>query len=107
MLNDTTWVEASRVLATACMLSAADTDGRLRQAFRLVLGRDPTGYDMEALRGMLARQRALYAADPAAAAALVAVGEAPQEAALDQVEQAALSAVCLAIFNLDEALTRE
>ena len=107
MLNDTTWVEASRVLATACMRSAADTDGRLRQAFRLVLGRDPTGYDMEALRGMLARQRALYAADPAAAAALVAVGEAPQAAALDQVEQAALSAVCLAIFNLDEALTRE
>jgi len=37
----------------------------------------------------------------------VAVGEAPQEAALDRVEQAALSAVCLAIFNLDEALTRE
>ena len=106
-LNDTTWVEASRVAAARCMQSSSDSDQRLQQAFRSVLGRAPTGSDMESLRGMLERQRAHYAADPAAAAALTAVGESPQEAALDRVEQAALAAVCLAIFNLDEALTRE
>jgi hypothetical protein len=35
------------------------------------------------------------------------VGKHPRDEALDPAEHAALSSVCLAIFNLDEALTRE
>ena len=67
----------------------------------------PGERDLAALRRMLERQRGFYAADPAAAAALVAVGEAPKAEGLDPVEHAAFSATCLAIFNLDESLTRE
>ena len=106
-LNDPTWVEASRVLAAKVMLAAPDTDARLAAAFRRVAGRVPGERDLAALRRMLERQRGFYAADPAAAAALVAVGEAPKAEGLDPVEHAAFSATCLAIFNLDESLTRE
>jgi len=35
------------------------------------------------------------------------VGEYAQDNTLDVAEHAALTAVCLAVFNLDEALTRE
>ena len=40
-------------------------------------------------------------------AALLAVGAAPTDASLDVAEHAAWTSICLAILNLDEALTRE
>ena len=106
-LNDPTWVEAARVLAEKSMQAAADLDGRLAHAFRRVLGRKPSGYDLETLKRMHARQLAIYAADLGAANQLLAVGESPRDTSLDPAGHAALTSVCLAIFNLDEALTRE
>jgi hypothetical protein len=106
-LNDPTWVEAARVLAEKSMLAGRDLDGRLVHAFRRVLGRRPTDYDLDALRRMHARQLEIYLADPDAAKLLVAVGESPRDKALDPAGHAAMTSVCLAIFNLDEALTRE
>ena len=105
-LNDPTWVEGARVLAAAAMKAAPDVDGRLSHAFRHVVCRVPTDFDLAALRRMYGRQRELYAADPVAAKAFLAVGASPQDASLDPVDHAALSAVCLAILNL-EALCRE
>ena len=106
-LNDPTWVEAARVLAEKSMQAAADLDGRLAHAFRRVLGRKPSGYDLETLKRMHARQLAIYAADLGAANQLLAAGESPRDTSLDPAGHAALTSVCLAIFNLDEALTRE
>jgi hypothetical protein len=106
-LNDPTWVEAARVLAEKSLKAAADLEGRLAHAFRRVLGRRPTGYDLESLGRMHARQLAIYRADADAAKRLLAVGESGRDEALDPAEHAALSSVCLAIFNLDESLTRE
>jgi hypothetical protein len=106
-LNDPTWVEVSRVLAERAMQAAPDTDGRLAFAFRRVLGRRPTDYDMTALRRMHERQLAAYRADAESAKQLVGVGESSRDESLDLAEHAALSSVCLGVFNLDEALTRE
>jgi hypothetical protein len=106
-LNDPTWVEAARVLAERSMKAAGDLDGRLTHAFRRVLGRRPTPYDLEALARMHARQREIYAADGEAAKQLLGVGESPRDTSLDPADHAALTGVCLAILNLDEALTRE
>ena len=106
-LNDPTWVEAARVLAEKSMLAGRDLDGRLTHAFRRVLGRKPTDYDLEALKRMHARQLEIYGTDMDAAKQLLAVGESPRDKSLDPAGHAALTTVCLAIFNLDEALTRE
>ena len=106
-LNDPTWVEAARVLAEKSMQAAPDLDDRLTHAFRRVLGRKPTGYDLETLKRMHARQLEIYAADIGAANGLLAVGASPRDTSLDPAGHAALTSVCLAIFNLDEALTRE
>jgi cytochrome c553 len=106
-LNDPTWVEASRVLAERAIKTAADVDGRLAFAFRRILGRRPTDYDMTAIRRMYERQLAVYRADGDAAKQLLGIGESPRDETLDAAAHAAMSGVCLGIFNLDEALTRE
>jgi hypothetical protein len=106
-LNDPTWVEASRVLAERSMKAAGDLDGHLTHAFRRIVGRRPTGYDLDALRRMHDRQLAIYGTDMDAAKQLLAVGEIARDKTLDPAGHAAMTSVCLAIFNLDEALTRE
>ena len=106
-LNDPTWVEAARVLAEKSMQAAGALDGRLTHAFRRVLGRTPTPYDLDALKRMHTRQLEIYGTDMDAAKQLLAVGESPRDKTLDTAGHAALTSVCLAIFNLDEALTRE
>jgi hypothetical protein len=106
-LNDPTWVEAARVLAARSLKHATGLEERLAYAFRRVVGRRPTGDDLAALARMHGRQLEVYRADVEAAKQLVSVGASPHDAALDPAEHAALASVCLAILNLDEALTRE
>ena len=89
------------------MKAAPSLDDRLAFAFRQAVGRRPTDRDMTALRLAYKRQVPFYADDARAAKALVSVGASPRDESLDLTEHAALSAVCLAILNLDETLTRE
>lgn len=106
-LNDPTWVEASRVLAESALHAAPDDAGRLAHAVLRVLGRPPRGREPALLARLLVGQRRIYAADPKAAEALLGVGSHPRDRSLPAVEHAALTATCLAIFNLDAALTRD
>jgi len=106
-LNDPTWVEAARVLAEQCLKSSENLDARLTHAFRRVVGRPTTERDLNALRRAYERQATIYQANADAAKALLSVGASKRDEALNLTEHAALSAVCLAILNLDEALTRE
>jgi Protein of unknown function (DUF1549)/Protein of unknown function (DUF1553)/Planctomycete cytochrome C len=106
-LNDPTWVEAARSMAQHLMRASSDTEERLSRAFRLVLCRKPTDFDLKVLRRAYAKQAEIYAKDGSAARAFLSVGESKRDETLGLVEHAALSAVCLAILNLDEALTRE
>ncbi len=106
-LNDPTWVEAARVLAEHCCKSSSEVDARLTIAFRQVLGRSPSGRDVEILRRAYAKQFSAYAADLDAANALLKVRSAPRDDSINPAEHAAITAVCLAVLNLDEALSRE
>jgi mono/diheme cytochrome c family protein len=107
MLNDPTWVEAARVLAQRVTKEQPTDEARLARAFALVLGRAPAGQEPALLAKMLANQRAVYAADAKAAEALLAIGESKRDAAIPAAEHAALTAACLALYNLDAAVTRD
>ena len=107
MLNDPTWVEAARVLAQRVTKEQPTDEARLARAFALVLGRSPAGAEPALLTKMLANQRAVYAADAKAADALLAIGESQRDAAIPATEHAALTATCLALYNLDAAVTRD
>ncbi len=106
-MNDPTWIEASRILAEKAMLSSNDLSEQLQFAFRRVLCRHPRTEELTKLTKAWEKQFKIFSADPKAAADFLKVGAAPRNDSLDATKHAAMSAVCLAMYNLDEALTRE
>ncbi|MEK6233888.1 MAG: hypothetical protein N2C14_04175, partial [Planctomycetales bacterium] len=79
---------------------------RIETAFRLCTSRRPDEKETAVLLKRLALLREHYAADPKAAAELLAVGESPRDEKLDAVEHAACASLCLLLLNLDETLSR-
>jgi hypothetical protein len=106
-LNDPTWNEAARVLAAKLIRTEADQSARLDRIYELVLSRRPTEPERKVLLRILDQQRAEFASDKAAAKKTISIGAAPREDKLDAVELASWTEMCLAVYNLDEALTRE
>ncbi len=107
LLNDPTYVEASRLLAERMMMQGGATPAeRIRFAFRLATARLPDDRETALLAALFEKQKARYNADPAAAKALLAVGEARRKAGLDSAELAAWTNVVSTILNLDETVTK-
>ena len=107
-LNDPTFIEAGRVLAERVLKSAGPSDAeRVDLACRFVLARRPTCDEQRVLCASAARVRREFAADSDAARKLVGVGESARDGGLDLTEHATFTAVCCALFNLDEACTKE
>ncbi|MFO0908007.1 MAG: PSD1 and planctomycete cytochrome C domain-containing protein [Isosphaeraceae bacterium] len=106
-LNDVAFNEAARVLAARAMQEKDTTGERIDAMFARVLVRPPKPAERDVLISSYERLRRVYAADPAAAKKVVAVGASPADRSLDPVDHAALTLVGSAILNLDEALTRE
>jgi hypothetical protein len=107
-LNDVTWVEAGRALAERVMKEAGpDPEARLAEAFKLVCARPPVADELGVLRRSFDRALAAFRKEPGTAREYLRAGSSPRDASLDPAEHAAYASVCLAIFNLDEALTRE
>ena len=107
-LNDITFAEASRVLGARMMREGGETSGgRLDWVFTLATARRPTDRERIVLGRAFARLLAEYRADPAAARALVSIGESPTDATTDVAELAANAGVASLVLNLDEVITRE
>jgi hypothetical protein len=107
-LNDVTYVEAARALAQRVMATGGTSpEERIASAFCLVLARRPSAAEKQVLLAALIRVKRDFNADPGAARKLLSVGESKRDEKLDVIEHAAYTAVCTAILNLDEALTKE
>lgn len=107
LLNDPTYVEASRKLAERVLAEPGDsTQARIALAFRLVLARQPREQETAILKEILAGQLEEYGRDRESAEKLLSIGEAPWDRRFDAAELAAWAAVAGAILNLDEAVTR-
>jgi hypothetical protein len=106
-LNDITWAEAARVLAVKVIESGADSDSRLSFAFRTVLSRPASPKEVALLKGIYDRQKSIFDKDLNAAKKLLSAGDSPVNAKHSPAELAAWTSLCLALYNLDEALTRE
>jgi hypothetical protein len=106
-LNDPSWVEAARVLAERVLLGSGERMEQIEAAFRLVLCRPPRPDERLRLQGAWEKQLVIFGNDPAAAEELASIGATPASAALPRTELAAMTSICLAILNLDEALSRQ
>jgi hypothetical protein len=107
LLNDPQFVEASRALAQRVLREGGETvESRLAYAFRLATARVPDAGETEVLRKLLEAQRTEFERDPAAAKALLSVGESERDPAWPEVEVAAWTTVATVILNLDETVTK-
>jgi len=106
LMNGTQFVEASRVMAERVLTVRSGDAARVSFVFQLVLGRAPDREEADVLAALLRAQRERFAADRQAAEALLTVGKAPRDAALDAAEVAAWATVCHAVLMLDEAITK-
>jgi hypothetical protein len=108
LLNDPTYVEASRALAERALLEGGkDAKSRIAYAFRLATARPPSGKEMKVLRTLLDGRYKVFRQDRQAALKLLSVGESKRNPKLDVAELAAYTTVTSVIFNLDETITKQ
>ncbi len=106
LMNDPTYVEASRKFAERIMQKEKTPAARLALAFRLATARQPTERETAILKRVLDKQLQTYQENPKAAEALLRVGESPRDEALSAAELAAYTIVASVILNLDEVVTK-
>ncbi len=107
LLNDPTFVEAARVLATRALRESGEgTDDKITWCYQQVLSRNPSQDELTLLRDFYERNIRCYQEDPKQAEKLLGVGLAVHPDEGDHVRLAAWTAVARAIFNLHESITR-
>jgi hypothetical protein len=106
LLNDETFVEAARALASRILGTPGDDEMRLNILWRTILLREPEPAERNLLLDHLDRQRNRFAADPEAAGRLVSIGASRVGRNLEPCELAAWTVAAHTVLNLDEAVTR-
>jgi hypothetical protein len=108
LMNDTTYMEASRKLAERMMTEGGSNAAeRVAYGYRLVLARSPKAPEAGVLQSTLKRFESYYAIQHNDAVKLLSQGESPRNLQLPPGELAAYTAVASLILNLDEAVTKE
>ncbi|MDR3713471.1 MAG: PSD1 and planctomycete cytochrome C domain-containing protein [Puia sp.] len=106
MMNDTTVLEASRVLAGHLLQDQPSVEVSIAEGFRRIICREPEKKEMDILMDYYKDRQAYMQANPTAARKLLQVGEYPQDASHPAGSIAALMQVLEVIYNMDEAITK-
>jgi len=107
-LNDITYVEAARALAERVLHGpAGDDSGRIREAFRRLIAREPRPAELVILSRRLGKLRESFAGNPDKAKKLISTGESPADPKLDPTELAAFTSLATVLMNLDETISKE
>jgi hypothetical protein len=109
LLNDPTYLEASRRLAERLLTepaSGSTTDARITRAFQLLTARAPTAEELQILQRAYNTNFARFQKDPKAAESLLKQGESPLNEKLDKPELAAWTMLSSILLNLDEVVTK-
>jgi hypothetical protein len=105
LLNNALFLDAARGLAERLLhVPAGSPQERIAHAFRLCFSRQPEQEELSLLRDLHDRLHHLYQKDREAARALVGDSEASPQAAS---KRAVWVALCRALMNVDEFVTRE
>jgi hypothetical protein len=107
LLNDPTFVEASRVLAQDLLAAPTRSDqDRINLLFERALARPAKDREKQSLAVFLAQQRQTYRGNPEDARKLLGAGLAPLAKDIDERELAAWTSLCRVVLNLHETMTR-
>ena len=106
-LNDPAYVEAAQALGRRIITEAGDDlDARIKRGMNLVLMRDPSQNEREALRAVYTESLAQYQKDPEAARHIATdpLGKLPED--MDPADAAAITLVGNVLLNLDETINK-
>ncbi len=107
-MHSPTNMEAARKLSERVLKKGlADPVEQAALALHLTLARVASEKEREILGGVYRERLAHYLANPTDADKLLAIGASPVDPAVDRIQLAALSDVCIVIFNLSETVTRK
>lgn len=107
LLNDPTYVEASRKLAERMVREGGgNIESRLQFAYAHLLSRAPRPDEVKILSDMYQKHLIEYQAEKPAAEELLKVGAAPLTTELDKAELAATTSIARVLYNLHETITR-
>src|SRR5262249_43649614 len=107
LMNDVTFVEASRVLAERMIKEGGNAPAeRIAYGFRLATARRPKPRESQILLDGFHHHFDTYQTDQAAALKLLSQGEHPRDEKLNPAELAAYTTIASLILNLDETVTK-
>jgi hypothetical protein len=106
MLNDPAVLEASRVLAANLLKGNGSDKDKITRAFRRIICRMPAEDELKILEEYYVDQQETFRKEKKNAEKILAVGEYPLPASIDEVSLAAMMQVVTAIYNLEEAITK-
>ena len=107
LLNDPTYIEASRRLAERVIHEGGPTaETRLTYAFRLAMSRKPSPQETQILLKTYHQRLAHYQQDNAGAKALISTGDSARDETIGENDLAAWTSVMSLILNLDEVITK-
>ena len=108
MLNDPTFVEASRALAERILLASDDNmENCIRLGFQLTLSRKPNATELAELLSLYEEQLAVYRTKRDAAGELLSLGESERDPNIPVEQHAAMTCVASVLLNLDETISKE
>ncbi len=108
LMNDVTYVEASRLLAERMLTEGGATpQERVSFGYRLATAREPTAEETRVLVDGFRHHLDRYQTDRTAALKLVSEGEHPRNQALEVAELASYTTLASLILNLDETITKQ
>jgi hypothetical protein len=108
LMNDVTYVEASRKLAERMILEAGkNAPERIQLGARIVLGRPATQREQAKLGEALDKFTTFYRANPKEAEAFLSQGNSAKSPEIAGPDLAAYTGIASLLLNLDEAITKQ
>jgi len=106
LMNDVTYVEASKALAQQMMSAGNTPESWIRDGFKRATSREITKTELTVLLNGYKRRLQKFSNDPEAAKSLLSQGEMTVDPKLDSAKLASLTTVASLILNLDEIITK-
>tara|TARA_Y100001934_G_scaffold117974_1_gene144435 strand:- start:195 stop:560 length:366 start_codon:yes stop_codon:yes gene_type:complete len=106
LMNEVTYVEASRKFAERMMENGTTPEEHIAWAFRAATARQPKRGELALLTDGYERRLSRFRDQPKEAEQLLGQGESPLNGSFGQAEVAALTTVANVILNLDELINK-
>jgi hypothetical protein len=107
LMNDTQFIEASRILAYTALKSSGTEEDKLKSTFRKVSSRFPQTDELNIMTEVIKQHRLHYEANINEANELISHGDSKSPEDFDSSELAAWTMLCSQLYNLDEVITKE